>query len=170
MTGAQGNRPSLSIASFRDFYDSRPDEQHWELIDGHPVMMTPPTKMHQRIASNLQRLLLDALERHSPALTAYQRVGVNIAPHVDNYDPEPDVVVVDAAIESFEDRYSDRFLPRGGCHVAQRQSVNRVETAYLQAQRGLHVHSDPASRTCRGTHRFAHRHRVAANHSAKSEG
>src|SRR5262245_36778060 len=98
----------MSVREFRAFYEERPDHEHWELIDGVAIMMTPPTIVHQRIASNLQRLLLEALERHNPALTAYQRAGVNIDPD-GGYDPEPDVVVVDAAIESFEDRYSDRF-------------------------------------------------------------
>ncbi|HEX2216699.1 MAG TPA: hypothetical protein VHG27_08440, partial [Xanthobacteraceae bacterium] len=40
-----------------------------------------------RKASNLQRLLLDALDLHDSSLTAYQRAGVNIAPHLDQYDP-----------------------------------------------------------------------------------
>ena len=65
--------------------------------------MAPPTKAHQRIASNLERLLLDALEKHDVSLTVYQSVGINLAPEVDNYDPEPDVVVVDAPGEQAAD-------------------------------------------------------------------
>jgi Uma2 family endonuclease len=97
----------MSVELFRGFVEGRPDEEHWELIDGVAMMMAPPTKAHQRIASNLERLLNDALERHSPALVAYQRVGVNLGPNIQNYDPEPDVTVVDA--ESDDERYSDRF-------------------------------------------------------------
>jgi Uma2 family endonuclease len=52
----------LSVALFRGFLEGRPEEERWELIDGLPVMMAPPTKAHQRIASNLERLLNDALE------------------------------------------------------------------------------------------------------------
>lgn len=73
------------------------------------MMMAPPTKAHQRIAGNLQRLLLAALDRHAPHLTAYQRVGVNIGPSIANDDPEPDVTVVDAAITDLNERYADRF-------------------------------------------------------------
>src|SRR5438552_80419 len=90
------NRPRLSVELFRGFLEGRPEEEHWELIDGVAMMMAPPTKSHQRIASNLERLLNDALERHSPALVAYQRVGVNLGPNVQDYDPEPDVTVVEA--------------------------------------------------------------------------
>jgi Uma2 family endonuclease len=101
------DRPRLSIQAFRGFLEGRPEEEHWQLIDGVAVMMTAPTKAHQRIASNLERLLNDALAVHAPSLTAYQAVGVNIGPRVQYYDPEPDVVVVD--LESDDERYSDRF-------------------------------------------------------------
>lgn len=105
---AQRKPSSLSIDAFRAWTETRPDEERWELIDGVPVMMTPPTKAHQRIASNLERLLNDALARSSPERAAYQRVGLNLGPIVDNYDPEPDVVVIDVE-ESSDERYADRF-------------------------------------------------------------
>jgi len=73
------------------------------------MMMAPPTKAHQRIASNLDRLLGDALEKRRAAWTSYQRVGLNLAPVTPDYDPEPDVVVVDADLPGPDDRYSDRF-------------------------------------------------------------
>ena len=106
MTGATAE--PLSIATFRAWLESRPDEEHWELIGGVIMMMAPATKDHQRIASNLDRLLNDALDVHRPELTAYQRIGVNLAPIAPDYDPEPDVVVVDADAPGNE-RYSDRF-------------------------------------------------------------
>lgn len=105
---AQRQRPALSIEAFRAFYESRPDEEHWELIDGVPMMMAPATFVHQRIASNLERLLNDALEAHDPDRAAYQRGGLNLRPDVDNYDPEPDIVVVDV-IQVPDQRYVDRF-------------------------------------------------------------
>jgi Uma2 family endonuclease len=102
--------PRLSIKTFRAFAASRPDEERWELIDGVAMMMAPPTKSHQRIASNLESLLLNAIERHAPSLAAYQRLGVNLAPVVEHYDPEPDVVVVDAELSADTDeRYAERF-------------------------------------------------------------
>jgi Uma2 family endonuclease len=74
------------------------------------MMMAPPTLAHQRIASNLERLLLAALETQVPQLTAFMAIGVNVGSAVDDYDPEPDVVVVDASIEEKPDeRYANRF-------------------------------------------------------------
>jgi Uma2 family endonuclease len=84
----------------------RPDNERWELIDGVPVMMTPPTMRHQRIASNLERLLNAGLDRIGSAFEAFQRVGVNLG--VEHYDPEPDVVVVDRPTRN-DQRYADRF-------------------------------------------------------------
>src|SRR5437870_13881107 len=103
----QRKPPRLSIELFRGFLEGRPDEEHWELIDGVAVMKAPPTKPHQRIASNLERLLNDALESHAPTLERYQGIGVNLGPPVEDYDPEPDVVVVD--VEGTDAQYSDRF-------------------------------------------------------------
>jgi Uma2 family endonuclease len=101
------DRPRMSIETFRGFLEGRPEEERWELIDGVPVMMAPATKAHQRIASNLERLLNDALEARGSNFAAYQGIGVNVGPHVENYDPAPDVVVVDP--EGDNERYSDRF-------------------------------------------------------------
>jgi Uma2 family endonuclease len=99
----------LSIETFRAWLESRPDEEHWELIGGVIMMMAPATHDHQRIASNLERLLIDALEAHRPELTAYQRVGLNLAPVAPDYDPEPDVAVI-SSDERGDIRYSDRFF------------------------------------------------------------
>jgi Uma2 family endonuclease len=109
----QRNRTPLSVAAFRRWAESRPDEEHWELISGVPTMMAPPTHDHQRIASNLERLLNDAIERlpqpHVPQVAAYQRIGVNLAPTVEDYDPEPDVAVVEVATTG-DRRYADRIF------------------------------------------------------------
>jgi Uma2 family endonuclease len=107
--GMAGVSAPLSIKAFRTWLDSRPDGEHWELIAGVPMMMAPATRDHQRIGSNLERLLIDALETHRPSLIAYQRVGLNLAPVTPDYDPEPDVVVVDADPPGVDERYSDRF-------------------------------------------------------------
>jgi Uma2 family endonuclease len=109
MARAAQRKPSpLSTGAFRAWTETRPDEQRWELIDGVPMMVTPPTKAHQRVASNLERLLNDALARSAADRAAYQRVGLNLGPIVDNYDPEPDVVVIDVG-EGSDERYADRF-------------------------------------------------------------
>jgi hypothetical protein len=56
----------LSVASFRVARVTT-GREHWELIEGVPMMMTPPNRRHQRIASNLESLLNAALRRHDPA-------------------------------------------------------------------------------------------------------
>lgn len=100
----------MSVELFRQFVADRSDKERWELIDGVAMMMAPPTLAHQCIASNLQLLLNRALESHSPTLVALQTIGVNIAPTVEDYDPEPDVVVIDhLAVETPDERYADRF-------------------------------------------------------------
>jgi Uma2 family endonuclease len=102
--------PRLSVDVFRGFLEGRPEEERWELINGVAVMTAPPTLAHQIIAGNLQRLLNDALENCAPTLIACQRAGVNIGPSIEHYDPEPDVVVIDAdAAETPGERYADRF-------------------------------------------------------------
>jgi len=107
---AQRKPARMSVELFRGFVESRPDEEHWELIDGVAMMMTPPTMAHQRIASNLEHLLLGALETHAPELTAFVAIGVNLGPAIQDYDPEPDVVVTDTdAAERPGERYADRF-------------------------------------------------------------
>jgi Uma2 family endonuclease len=108
MTGAlRQNTPILSVSSFRSWVVSRPDEEHWELIGGVPMMMTRPNRRHQRIASNLESLLNAALKRDSSGLAAYQAIGVNIVSTVP-YDPEPDVAVI-REDENPDPRYADRF-------------------------------------------------------------
>jgi Uma2 family endonuclease len=108
MAGAvRQHAPILSVASFRAWLTSRPDEEHWELIEGVPMMMTPPNRRHQRIASNLEALLNDALKRHDPLLAAYHDIGVNIVSTVP-YDPEPDVAVI-REDENPDPRYAERF-------------------------------------------------------------
>src|SRR5882757_10548909 len=104
----KAERKQLSVDAFRAFYQCRPDEERWELIDGVAMMMAPPTFAHQRIASNLERLLNDALETFDPARAAYQRGGLNLKRPVANYDPEPDVVVVDIVLAP-DQHYADRF-------------------------------------------------------------
>jgi Uma2 family endonuclease len=101
----QLERPRMGVATYRAWSALRPDTERWELIDGVPMMMTPPTMRHQRIASNLEQLLNAALDRIASLRQAFQRIGVNFG--VEHYDPEPDVAVVDRPAAS-DQRYSDR--------------------------------------------------------------
>jgi Uma2 family endonuclease len=94
----------MSGAAFRLFQETRPDHERWELVNGVPIMMVPPTISHQRIAGNLERLFNDALAIYNPTRFAVQRSGVELgeaalAPIGEDYRPEPDVMVMDADYE-----------------------------------------------------------------------
>ena len=109
MSGAAARKtPTWSVQAFRAFVETRPEEERWELIDGVAVMMNPPTLAHQRIAGNLERLLNSALETHDPSRMAFQRPGLDLAPEIEGYHPEPDVAVIDATIAAGQ-RYAKRF-------------------------------------------------------------
>ena len=130
---AQRSPPRLSVELFRGFLEGRPDEERWELIDGVPVMMAPPTLAHQLIASNLQRLLHDALERFAPTFAVYQRAGINLGPSIEYYDPEPDVVVIDAdASRDPSRRYADRFYLAA-------EIVSSSDRTYVESKRAVYM-------------------------------
>ena len=98
----------FTVAGFREFLDTRPSEERWELIDGVPMMAAAPQIAHQRIASNLERLLNDALARTKPAWRADREVGIEVSDD-SPYRPEPESAVVDRDIDpdrNFVDRFS----------------------------------------------------------------
>jgi Uma2 family endonuclease len=100
----------MSVEIFRNFYAGRPDEERWELINGVATKLATSTPTHQRIASNLQFGLMDALDDREPVLTALQRVAVNIGASAKYDDPSPDVVVIDDIIgDALDERYANRF-------------------------------------------------------------
>jgi Uma2 family endonuclease len=77
---------------FLEFYMTRPGEERWQLIDGLALMMTPPNLAHQRIASNVARLLNESFRNERRELFAYENVGLRL-PGVPDFNPQPDVVV-----------------------------------------------------------------------------
>jgi Uma2 family endonuclease len=101
---------TMDLDEFMAFYETRPDGEHWQLIEGVAVMMAPPNYAHQRIASNLCGVLNNAFVAQRLDLFAYQQVGVR-NPGVMNFQPDPDVVVV-PGIAGY-DLYSERFQLAG---------------------------------------------------------
>lgn len=77
---------------FLEFYMSRPEGERWQLVDGLAIMMNPPSKLHQRIVGNFDRLLNDALRERRPELFAYGNMGLRI-PGIEDFNPQPDVVI-----------------------------------------------------------------------------
>ena len=85
------------MEQFHAFRDERPKEEKWELIDGVPMMMPPPTLVHQRISRNLEALLNARLQEVKPEWQADREVGVWLKGD-EKYNPEPDVTVIDTAV------------------------------------------------------------------------
>ena len=130
-TAPHDHAPILSVALFRDWLTSRPNEEHWELIAGVPMLKPPATLYQRRITSNLDLLLNTALEAHAPALMSFQRIGINIAA-MPPYDPEPDLVVIERP--DVDGRYFDRFFLVGEILSDEEQRVMESKRAIYQAQ------------------------------------
>jgi len=103
---AQPLSGNMGVDEFMAFLETRPDEEHWELIEGVAVRMAPASYAHQRIVSNMCTLLNSAFQAQHLDLFAYFDAGVR-SPGVRNFQPEPDVVVVPGV--SGYNLYSERF-------------------------------------------------------------
>jgi len=103
----RGDPRLWSVDQFQAFLESRPDHEHWQLVDGLAMMMTPPTRWHQKIAKNLLWLLDRALEANRPDLECYMELGARI-PEIDDFSPEPDLLVI-SRDDEFE-RHAPRFF------------------------------------------------------------
>jgi Uma2 family endonuclease len=84
---------TMDVDAFMAFLETRPKGEHWDLIEGVAVMMSPAGYVHQRVASNFRDLLNAAFAAKDLDLYAYGEVGVRI-PGVLDFQPEPDVAVV----------------------------------------------------------------------------
>jgi Uma2 family endonuclease len=100
-------QPQLSLPVFHAFRESRPEEEKWELVDGVPMMMPPPTLVHQRIGRNLETLLNERLQHVKPEWQADREIGL-LFPGDEKYNPQPDVTVIDAEIRLGQ-LYAERF-------------------------------------------------------------
>jgi Uma2 family endonuclease len=100
-------RWKLNLEVFQAFRDDRPKEEKWELIDGTPVMMPPPTLVHQRISRALLELLNARLRTAKPEWRADMEIGLVISED-DGYNPEPDVTVIDFDV-SPDEIYASKF-------------------------------------------------------------
>jgi Uma2 family endonuclease len=96
----------FSVEEFFALIESRPEEERWQLIDGVAMMMPPPTRVHQQIASNLAFELNTHFRAHRVELSALQEVGL-IVPEAELFRPEADVAVFDAMADY--ESYADKF-------------------------------------------------------------
>jgi Uma2 family endonuclease len=127
----------ISAERFRTFQDGRPDHERWELIAGVPMMMTPPTITHNRIASNLERLLNDALAVADRTRTATQRLGIALGSG--EFRPEPDVAVIDADYEA-DQRFVERaYLLAEVVSTTDDVRVPDTDTKWIDVKRAIYL-------------------------------
>jgi Uma2 family endonuclease len=50
----------MTIEEFLAFTDTRPQEEHWELIEGVPVLGPSPTDYHQLVVTHIVTFLMRA--------------------------------------------------------------------------------------------------------------
>lgn len=90
MAVAARRETGMSVAEYRTWVEAQPDEERWELLDGQPVLMSPPRERHQTIVARLIRRLGDLADprgcRALPGLAVLSDV-------MDDFAPIPDVVV-----------------------------------------------------------------------------
>jgi Uma2 family endonuclease len=96
----------FSVEEFFALIESRPEEERWQLIDGVAMMMPPPTRVHQQIASNLAFELNTRFRARQLQLTALQEVGLMV-PEAELFRPEADVAVFDAMADY--ESYASKF-------------------------------------------------------------
>jgi Uma2 family endonuclease len=90
---AQPLSGTMDVDAFMAFLETRPNKEHWELIEGVAMMMAPASPAHQLIAFNFCSLLNGAFAAHGLALFACSDVGIRNT-GLRNFQPQPDVVVL----------------------------------------------------------------------------
>jgi Uma2 family endonuclease len=84
---------TMTFDEFVAFVDTRPDEEKWELLEGHVVMSPTPIAPHQNIVKNLT-LFFGLLERRKPQpWMVLPGLSVHVA-EVPASVPQPDVLIV----------------------------------------------------------------------------
>jgi Uma2 family endonuclease len=126
--------PQLTMEQFHAFRDDRPKEEKWELIDGVPMMMPPPTLVHQRIAGNLDRLLNMRLEKDRPEWRSDREVGVWLKGD-EKFNPEPDVTVIDAVVAVGQIYVTRFYLVAEVLSDSDKRAVLQAKLAYYQQHR-----------------------------------
>ena len=88
----------LSAEEYLAFLETRPEDEHWQLIDGIAVMMTPPTLVHQIIAMNLAWRLNEAFAANSSELVALIEAGLRV-PGRPDFLPRADLLVLEKPVD-----------------------------------------------------------------------
>jgi Uma2 family endonuclease len=85
-------KQQMTIEEFLAFTDTRPQEEHWELIEGLPVLSPSPTDYHQIVVTNVVTFLMRAKVERNASWLPMIGTGTRV-PASANSLPEPDVMV-----------------------------------------------------------------------------
>ena len=80
----------MNVEQFLAFYDTRPDGEKWELLDGELFMNATPVNRHQKIVGNLIFALGLARRQSGGQWDALPGIGVRLS---DVSTVEPDVMI-----------------------------------------------------------------------------
>jgi Uma2 family endonuclease len=136
----------MSGVEFRRFQEGRPDHERWELVNGVPVMMVPPTLAHNIIAGNLQQLLNEALKKHNPGRVALQRSGIELGDDAGlgkHYRPEPDVVVMDAQFQRGQRFIARAYVLAEVVSDTDNEPVRGTREPWIEVKRRLYLAHPP---------------------------
>jgi Uma2 family endonuclease len=84
----------MTIEEFLAFTATRPQEEHWELIEGVPVMNASHTGHHQMIVTNISGFLWRFKAEHGAAWFAIVGTGTTV-PVSQKSLPQPDIMVLE---------------------------------------------------------------------------
>jgi len=85
----------MDVDEFMAFLETRPGKEHWELIEGVAVLMTPASIAQRRIAHNLSELLNRAFE--APCLDLFAYIGTEIRANERKAPKGPSAIPVSVA-------------------------------------------------------------------------
>ena len=92
MSAKLAEADQMTIEEFLGFYDSRPDGEKWELIEGKACMSPSPTDWHQIICGNVLHALLSFKQSENASWLPMIGIGTRV-PISPNSLPQPDVFV-----------------------------------------------------------------------------
>lgn len=97
MSAKLAEADQMTIEEFLGFYESRPDGEKWELIEGKACMSPSPTDWHQRIVLNITTALDAAKLASDASWTVLLGIGTRV-PVSSNSLPQPDAFVTEGAL------------------------------------------------------------------------
>jgi Uma2 family endonuclease len=84
--------PPMTVEQFLDM-PADPYGRHWQLIDGVPVLMSPPSNTHGALQARLAELIGVHLDRHRPSCEVLITPGVQPRVRAAHNLREPDLAV-----------------------------------------------------------------------------